>query len=193
MGITSIRWWWVVALILGAGGEASAHQGQIRRTLMLEPAGPVLEVLVEVVVTGPERQAALLTMADRDRDGALQASELERVGQELALYGLDQLQVWSGTTALSLEGVETKVQAGRGQPIVALIHGRLPLSLGQGLILETGKSAAPLSVRIFPGAPALRASRGRAGKKGLVELELGARDRLELRLEAPQKGRNKGP
>lgn len=181
MGITRTAVLAALGLSLGGLGEASAHQGQIRRTLMLEPAGAVLEILVEVVVTGRERQAALLALADRDRDGVLQALELERVGQELALYGLDQLQVRSGTTALSLDDVETKVLASPGKPIVALIHGRLPLLLGRVLILETGKSAAPLTVRILPGAPVLQASRGRPGKKGLTELELGARDRLELR------------
>lgn len=177
----------ILGLSLWGFGEASAHQGQIRRTLMLEPAGLVLEVLVEVVVTGRERQAALFALADQDRSGGLQASELERIGHELALFGLDQLEVQSGTTTLSLDGVETKVQAQPGQPIVALIHGRLPLLKGRVLILETGKSAAPLTVRLLPGAPALRPSRGRPGKKGLIEVELGARDHLELRPEVPQK------
>lgn len=186
MAITRTAFAVVLALSLWGLGEASAHQGQLRRTLMLEPAGAVLEVLVEVVVTGRERQAALFALADRDRDGALQPAELDRVGQELALYGLDQLEVRSGTITLSLDSVETKVSANPGQPIVALVHGRLPLLLGPVLILETGKSAAPMTVRILKGAPALRASRGRPGKNGLIEVTLGPRDRLELRPQAPQ-------
>lgn len=165
-------------LLAFASPSAWAHSGQLKRVLLFEPAKDHLEVLIEVVVTGPKRQAALLSLVDADRNGRLDAREQQHLETELAVFGMDGLHLRAGTATVSLEGAETKAQVEPGRPIVALLHGTIPLPPAGRLVLTTDRGAAPLTVRLLPGRPPLTFVRPGRPR----EVVLGPQDRLELAL-----------
>lgn len=149
-----------------------AHQGQFTRTLMFEPAGEVLHVIVHVKITGEERQQALRM---------LKTKALEQV---LVQRALDGVRLFAGTSSVAIEGVEvkTKVKA----PIELMIHGTAR-TLGAELAVETAADADSIDLVVLPGdRPVLRATRG--AKSGGLKAKLGSGDRIQwVMLGSPKK------
>jgi hypothetical protein len=140
-----------------------AHQGQLTRTLMLEPAGDVLHVIVHLKVTGRERQEALRM---------LEKKNLESVLAQRALAGV---RLISGTSSIAVEGIEIKSKL--AEPIELMIHGTARLFRTE-LGVETAANADPIDLVVLPGdRPVLRATRG--AKSGGLKAKMGAGDRVE--------------
>jgi hypothetical protein len=139
-----------------------AHQGQLTRTLMIEPAGDVLHVVVHVSVTGEERKRALMMLDPKVRESSL------------ARRALDGVRLFAGTASIALDGAEVKTKVGGA--IEVMIHGTARAAGGE-LSVETAEDADPIDLVVLPGnRPVVRATRG--AKSGGLKAKLGAGDRI---------------
>lgn len=139
-----------------------AHQGQFARTLMLEPAGGVVHVVVHLSVSGEERKRAL-SILDRKRLESL-----------LAQRALDGVRLMSGTSSVSVDAVQIKTALEGGMAL--MIHGTARVS-GPDLAVVTAANADPIDLVVLPGdRPVVRATRG--ARAGGLKAKMGPSDRI---------------
>lgn len=151
-----------------------AHQGEFARTLMLEPAGEVLHVVVHAKVTGEDRRRSL---------GLLDATTRRSLLVERALEGV---RLFAGTTSVSVENVEVKTELeGR---LEVMVHGTARIGAGVragqtagDVSVETAVNADPIDLVVLPGnRPVVRASRG--AKSGGLRTRMGPGDRVRWQM-----------
>ena len=169
------------------GGSARAHPQQVERSLFLEPSGPRrIEVLLTLRVPGRSRRIALDALADRNHDGRYDPAETRVLERYLLERALDGLAIRSGTTALTLEGLEakTRVDPGAG-PVTLMLHARLerPVGVSGPLVVSTGPIGDHLDLTVLSRGRALSApSRGRLTRTGLA-VRLGHGEEVSFDLE----------
>lgn len=176
----------LLAAVLAAPAVAEGHAGKVERTLLLEPAGEELQVLLHLEIRGRDRRQAMFLLADADRDGRLSPAEEGELERVLAGRALDGVRLWLGEAALVLEGVRAKVRFEEDGPAALALHGRAVLPPGATrLAVSTEPSGEPLKLMILPGTrPPQGLTRGRRRGPG-VEVALGPGDRVAWRLEGP--------
>jgi hypothetical protein len=141
-----------------------AHQGAVKRSLLLEPNGAELHVVVHVKATGDDRRRTLEALPPKQR----QAFLVER--------GLDGLLLRVGTGTVALERVEVKTDGAE-----VMLHGVVPLSSAE-LRIETTGRAEPMDVVVLPGTHRVgRASRG-LRKNGGLAVSMGPGDGVSVTL-----------
>jgi hypothetical protein len=140
-----------------------AHQGQVTRTLMLEPAGDELHVVVHVSVTGEARKRSLMIL-DAEARRAL-----------LIQRALDGVRLLAGTATVAVTNVEVKTK--QEGPIELMLHGTARIR-GGDVSVVTATDADPIDLVVLPGnRPVVRATRG--AKSGGLKTRMGAGDRVE--------------
>jgi hypothetical protein len=139
-----------------------AHQGEFNRTLMLEPAGDALHVVVHVSITG-EAKRSLSMLTPKKRESVL----LQRA--------LDGVRLFAGSSTVAIEGVEVKAKDAE-----LMIHGTARVPGGE-VAVETAANADPIDLVVLPGnRPVVKASRG--AKSGGLSAKMGPGDRVRWQM-----------
>jgi hypothetical protein len=159
---------------------AAAHKLPVQRALYLEPAGDTLHVASAITVPGGAARAALTALAKGE-------SELKGI---LIRRALDGVRLASGTSTLTLSGVESKLRApdSPAEPLELMLHGTAPLPRDAARVVlrvSTEPFGDPLLLVVLPGTrPVEQTSRGRL-KGGGFKAELTVADEVRWTLGPP--------
>lgn len=151
-----------------------AHQGKVTRTLMVEPSGDRLHVVVHVKVSGTDRRRVMFGILDGNRDGRLDGRERKRFEAMMLERGLEGLRLYAGTATVALEGVQVKSKV--EESFEVMVHGTAPA--GDRVAVETSPTAEPLDLVVLPGTrPPVSPSRGRV-RGGTLKVRVGSGDKV---------------
>src|SRR5688500_2243070 len=138
-----------------------AHQGAFTRTLMLEPSGGELHVVVHASITGKKKEL-LMFLDEQTRD---------RMMYERAL---GDVRLMAGSATVAVENVEVKSRYDGALEV--MIHATARIR-GSDVSVETAADADPIDLIVLPGdRPVLRATRG--AKSGWIKAKMGSGDRI---------------
>jgi hypothetical protein len=178
----------LVASMLAAGvlvagvfvaGVAEAHDFPVLRSLLLEPAGGELEILVHLSVPAKKR-AVILAFGDADHDGLIDAKEKASLESLLLVRALAGLEIFVDGRKISISKPSIKSRFDTNR-VEVLVLGRVKIGKERTRLgIQTRPPGEKLDVRVLDGdrrvLPTKRAKRVDRG----IGVSLGAEDELEL-------------
>lgn len=172
----------LLAFAFAMPAVAEAHKGKSTRSLNVEAGPRQLVVLTHLKVTGDDQRKALFVLADGNRDGRLSEAEKVTLQEHLVARALLGVQLWVGTSSVTLQDVQARLQVSLDGPVEVMVHGVTTFSPQQQEVrISTVAGTEALLVRSVPGVRRLiSASRGQPSRRGLYEAEMGPRDELKL-------------
>lgn len=158
-----------------------AHKGSVARNLFLEASETHLVVLAHLSVRGGQRRRALVTLADANKDGRLDAEERRGLRDQLAAQALSGLSLSVDGRQARLQDAQAKLKLPDERPIEVAVHGELPLpAAAKQVVLRTTADLGALELRLLPGHRRLETSRARPGAEGLMVVKVGPGDEVVL-------------